>query len=64
MLVDVQGSCNASKTKYTLTDPAFHTETGKGFGGTNMGPKGFDQFFATHTCSDVCRQLGLKPVTL
>ena len=64
MFVDVQGSCTPSKDKYTLTDPAFHTETGKGLGGTNMGLEGYKQFFEKHECNDICRKMGLEPVTL
>ncbi len=57
-MVDVQG-CLVGNT-YTLTDPGFHTETGKGLGETNLGKKGFQQFFGKHTCGEICKQMNLQ----
>ena len=62
MMVDVQG-CKSGNT-YTLTDPGFHTETGKGLGDTNCGKKGFKQFFDKHVCGDICKAMGLKVPSL
>lgn len=44
-----------------LTDPAVHTRDPERFPltRTNLGEDGFKFFFATHTCNDVCRELGL-----
>jgi hypothetical protein len=52
MLVDVQGVQKGSE--YMLTDPAFHTIDGVGYGETNLGEKGMESFLKSHTCSPAC----------
>ena len=59
MMVDIQGCFSPSENKYILTDPAFHTDTGVGFGETNMGKNGFNSFFDSHTCGPICQHLSL-----
>ncbi len=58
MMVDIQGCRNGDT--YTLTDPGFHSESGKGLGDTNLGVKGFQQFFEKHSCGNLCKQLKLR----
>jgi hypothetical protein len=52
MVCDIQGV----GTRYT--DVTVCTQNRR-FGATDLGPRGFQQFFLTHTCNDVCRALGL-----
>jgi hypothetical protein len=59
MMVDIQGCVSSGKDHITLTDPGFHTLTGVGLGETNMGVKGFQQFFENHKCGELCQQLNL-----
>ncbi|KAH0559113.1 hypothetical protein GP486_004325 [Trichoglossum hirsutum] len=56
MVSDLQGVGNL------LTDPAIHTLDLERFKlvDTNLGMDGFKFFFATHTCNNICRKLGLK----
>jgi elongation factor 2 kinase len=58
MVVDCQGCFNAAQNKFSLTDPAIHCSALARFGSTNMGPKGFENFFKTHRCNDVCKNIG------
>jgi hypothetical protein len=62
MVTDVQGAVQGSN--YLLTDPAIHTTdpTTELPDPTNLGPKGFSAFFASHTCNDFCRRLELSTV--
>jgi Alpha-kinase family len=59
MLVDLQGSRDASKHQYYLTDPAIHSTDVLRFETTNLGIKGIKRFFATHQCNQFCSALGL-----
>ncbi|GMF29339.1 unnamed protein product [Phytophthora lilii] len=60
MVVDLQGQ-RVDGDKLLLTDPAIHSKDPIRFNsGTNLGAKGFDKFFRTHTCNDFCRALKLK----
>jgi len=59
MVVDCQGSFDAARNAFVLTDPAVHSVSLLAYGGTNMGKKGFERFFKTHRCNDTCRALGL-----
>mmetsp|Transcript_19727 Transcript_19727/g.56584 ORF Transcript_19727/g.56584 Transcript_19727/m.56584 type:complete len:248 (-) Transcript_19727:51-794(-) len=51
--VDIQGVGNV------YTDPQIHSKRGAMFGEGDLGRKGVEHFFATHTCNEVCRKLGL-----
>ena len=44
-MVDVQGCFTEGANKYTLTDPAFHTDYESGLGETNLGKKVFFSSF-------------------
>jgi len=46
----------------SMTDPVVHTLDPERFilSKTNLGVEGFKFFFATHTCNDICRKLGLR----
>ncbi len=57
MVVDLQGI--QVPEGYLLTDPAVHCQNTKKFGGSNCGKKGFDGFWATHRCNQVCQALRL-----
>jgi hypothetical protein len=62
MVTDLQGVA-APKSTYTLTDPAVHTADPEKYfpDPTNRGSSGMTAFFLTHKCSEVCRDLNLKP---
>jgi hypothetical protein len=62
MVTDVQGAVQGNV--YLLTDPAIHTADPRKElpDPTNLGPKGFSSFFATHTCNDFCRRLALPSI--
>ncbi|ETW05240.1 hypothetical protein H310_04210 [Aphanomyces invadans] len=54
MVVDLQGH-RANNDTMVLTDPAIHcTDMVRFAGGTNLGARGMDEFFATHTCNHFC----------
>jgi len=59
MVTDCQGCFDAARNAFELTDPAVHSVSLLAYGGTNMGTKGFERFFKTHRCNDVCRALRL-----
>lgn len=63
MVVDLQGV--KVDRVYLLTDPALHCDDLLRFRETrtNLGVKGMRQFFQTHVCSDVCKQLNLSSST-
>ena len=52
MVCDIQG------VGFKYTDVTVHTAKRR-FGSTDLGERGFEKFFETHTCNDVCKQLGL-----
>ena len=54
MVCDIQG------VGFKYTDVTVHTAKRR-FGSTDLGERGFEKFFETHTCNDVCKQLGLHP---
>ena len=40
---------------WQFTDPAIHDAAGKQrFGCTDLGPRGINAFFRTHTCNKIC----------
>merc|ERR1719187_1672505 len=57
MVVDLQGVLRG--TNYVLTDPSIHCKEPR-FGSTNFGVIGFQAFFMSHSCGDICRKMGLK----
>ena len=59
VLVDLQGCVKSGL--YTLSDPAFNSIKVQHFGLTDMGPKGIDDFFASHKCGSTCHNLNLPP---
>ena len=47
---------------FTMTDPVIHhVSSSKMYGKTDKGKAGIKEFFATHKCNPICRQLGLDP---
>ena len=47
---------------FTMTDPVIHhISSSKMYGKTDKGKAGIREFFATHKCNPICRQLGLDP---
>jgi len=59
MITDCQGCFDAARNAFVLTDPAVHCVSLLAYGGTNMGAKGFERFFKTHRCNNICRALKL-----
>ncbi|GAX76652.1 hypothetical protein CEUSTIGMA_g4098.t1 [Chlamydomonas eustigma] len=60
MVVDVQGIWDSKRKQYVLFDPAVHCSCDVlRFGNTNLGIRGMDKFFMTHSCNSVCKSLGL-----
>ena len=66
LVCDLQGVWNATDG-FLLTDPAMHRaerrSRGRRRGSTDKGTQGIASFFATHTCSPLCRRLGLTAYT-
>ncbi len=59
IVCDLQGVKDVNGVPgYTLTDPAINSLTSS-YGITDLGPGGIGQFFTTHTCNDICRNLGI-----
>lgn len=59
VVVDLQG-VKVSSERFHFTDPAVHTaRTDFLPGATNLHTDGIAFFFMTHTCNDVCKELGL-----
>ena len=56
MVCDIQG------VGYTYTDVTLCSEVRR-FGHTDMGQAGFEGFFRTHTCNELCVKLGLTRVS-
>jgi hypothetical protein len=62
LVVDVQGFRNNNADTEYYTDPQIHSDPSlKPFGKADMRSKGFDKFFETHFCNEVCRFLQLIP---
>jgi hypothetical protein len=59
MVVDCKGVYAAETNTFTLTDPAIHAKVVTRFGGTNQGTVGFQRFYKTHECNEICRAIGL-----
>jgi hypothetical protein len=45
------------RSRYMLTDPAICSDT-RIYGPTDMGEKGIESFFASHTCNKFCQRYG------
>lgn len=56
LICDIQGVENR------FTDPQIHTISGKGFGLGNLGQTGIRAFLLRHTCTDLCRAVGLTEI--
>ena len=61
IVCDLQGIVTESGV--LLTDPSIHSQNKQllRYGSTNLGSKGIETFFGTHTCSIVCREMKLQP---
>jgi hypothetical protein len=63
LVCDLQGvlDVNSSPPCFELTDPVMHIRSMTGrrgvFGRTDRGPKGIDNFYKTHQCTELCRAL-------
>jgi len=57
MVVDIQGM--KSHDGFLLTDPSIHCADLDKYGEGNFGDKGFEEFFKTHQCNQICQQLKL-----
>jgi len=55
MVVDIQGSGNL------YTDPQIHSQMRGKYGQGDLGADGMTTFFNTHICSQMCKELNLKP---
>ena len=53
MVVDIQGS------GFTYTDPQLHSQD-KEYGRADRGNSGFNDFFKTHKCNGICKELCLQ----
>ncbi|GMT25626.1 hypothetical protein PFISCL1PPCAC_16923, partial [Pristionchus fissidentatus] len=64
MVVDLEGVVGQiakdGKTGVLLTDPAIHCTDRTRYGPMNHGPGGMKNFFASHTCNEFCKKLGLE----
>lgn len=58
MVSDIQGI--RSGAGYTLTDPCVHSVgNSEGFGMSDLGMLGVEEFFEKHRCNELCKDLGL-----
>lgn len=61
MVVDLQGiiskAISTGEPTVFLTDPAIHCKDRTRFGRTNLGERGFKEFFSTHECNIYCQVL-------
>ena len=64
IVCDLQGVLDTTKEQpvFEFTDPAIHYksksgEKKRGFGRTDRGHEGIDDFFRSHTCNNVCKAL-------
>ena len=59
LVCDLQGSHDGHKV--LLTDPAINSKSkGEMYGHMDAGFAGIQRFFRSHTCSMICRQMGLE----
>lgn len=59
MISDIQGVRNGMG--YVLTDPCVHSvRDSEGFGASDLGLAGVEEFFQKHTCNELCKDLGLE----
>lgn len=71
MVVDLQGveaeeealGWSEGGRLFRFTDPQLHSRTLK-YGSGDHGRRGFDSFFRTHRCGQLCRALGLRPASV
>ena len=62
LVCDLQGVVD--KFGWKFTDPAIHCAAERRrFGATDLGPRGINAFFRTHTCNSICGRWG-KPDTV
>ena len=61
LVCDLQGVLNTSVRPpiFELTDPVIHSRKKGSYGRTDAGEKGWNKFFCTHDCNELCRQLNL-----
>ncbi len=57
MVVDIQGM--KTSDGFLLTDTGIHCLDLRKFGEGNWGEKGYEEFFKTHRCNQICKLLGL-----
>lgn len=58
MVSDIQGVRTGAG--YILTDPCIHSiADSDGYGATDLGRLGFQEFFQRHVCNELCRDVGL-----
>lgn len=67
MVVDLEGVVapigGKGQTGVLLTDPAIHCKDNTRYGSMNHSIGGMKNFFATHTCNQFCKKLGLEGIT-
>ena len=61
MVVDLQGVERSEE--FGLTDPCINCKEPR-FGNTNMGDVGIGEFFRTHVCNPICKEMGLNEITI
>jgi len=59
IVVDVQG-IKSNESTFVLTDPGIHCVNETRYGDTNFSDAGFNMFFETHRCNQLCKALRLK----
>jgi len=58
MVLDIQGVQDGAILR--LSDPAVQSKASSEFGSANLSVKGMENFFSSHKCNSMCRQMGLK----
>ncbi len=60
LVTSAQGAWDSARDQYTLCEPAVHfPDDLLRFGDNNLGSRGVDNFFITHTCNHLCQGLAL-----